>query len=82
MKVKKIKTIHCKDVAKHLCENLDQKLNSRFCRQVRKHLQECPDCTADLDSLKKTISLFRNISSPSVPDSVHKKLFAVLKLKP
>jgi predicted anti-sigma-YlaC factor YlaD len=82
MKTKRVKIVHCKDVAKHLCENLDHQLNSLMCREIKKHLQECPNCTAYLDSLKKTISLYQSVSTPHLSSSVHKKLCAVLKLKP
>jgi predicted anti-sigma-YlaC factor YlaD len=81
MKTKRLKIVRCKDVAKHLCENLDQQLNSRLCREIKKHLQECPNCTAYLDSLKKTISMYRSVSTPRMPNSAHKRLYAVLKLK-
>ena len=81
MKSKRVKIVHCKDVAKHLCENLDQQLNSRMCREIKKHLQDCPNCTAYLDSLKKTISLYQGVSTPPLSNSAHKKLYAVLKLK-
>ena len=80
MKTKPLHAVQCKDVAKQLCENLDQQMNSRLCREIKKHLRECPNCTADLDSLKKTISLYKNVPSPRLPNSVHKKLYAVLKL--
>jgi hypothetical protein len=82
MKTKRERAVHCKEVTKHVCEHLDEKMNSPRCRQIRKHLQGCPDCTAYLDGLKKTIELYRNISNPRVPQSAHKKLFAALKLEP
>jgi len=80
MKTKHERAVRCKEATKHVCEHLDEEMDSPRCRQIRKHLQECPDCTAYLDGLKKAIKLYRTIPNPHVPHSAHKKLFAVLKL--
>jgi len=82
MKTKRELAVRCEEVTKHVCEHLDEQMDSPRCRQLRKHLQECPDCTAYLDGLKKTIKLYRNISTPRVSQSVHKELLAALKLDP
>ena len=55
MKTKTVNKLSCNEVAKYVCENLDEYLNSRECSAIRKHLQTCPKCTKQLDSLKKTV---------------------------
>lgn len=55
---------HCRDVFRHICGNLDEDLNSRKCRSIKKHLQGCPDCRGYLDSLKETILLYRRYPVP------------------
>jgi predicted anti-sigma-YlaC factor YlaD len=80
MKTKRKRAVRCEEVTKHVCEHLDEQMDSPRCRQIRKHLQGCPDCTAYLDGLKKMIKLYRTTPNPHVPRSAHKKLFAVLKL--
>lgn len=79
MKTRLIKVRDCRDVARHLCENLDYEMNSRECREIRRHLRACPNCSAYLDSLKKTLRLYRKLPDPRVPSKVRKKLHAVLK---
>lgn len=56
--------IKCSDVVKHLCEELDADLNSRRCRDLRRHLKRCPNCRAYLDSLKKAIQLYQAVPPP------------------
>lgn len=80
MKQRIVKIHNCRDVTKHICANLDEGMHSDKCREIRKHLRRCPNCTAYLDSLKKTVSLYRNVPDPHVPNSARKKLYAVLKL--
>ena len=65
----------CKNIYHHICENLDADINSPKCKAIKKHLDECPDCSAYLDSLKKTIVLYRRETGPTVALSVHNRLW-------
>jgi hypothetical protein len=79
--MKKRKTVmKCADIFRHICDNLDENIDSPECREIRKHIEECPDCVAYLDSLKKTIRLYRIYPGPTVPAVVHKRLYATLNL--
>jgi len=74
------KTLKCSSVLDHICNELDTKISSRKCQEIRRHLARCPNCTAYLDSLKKTIRLYATYPHPHVPAKNRKKLLAVLKL--
>ncbi len=78
----KLKKIDCLDVAKHVCGDLDEHMDSPECRAIRKHMESCPNCTAYLDSLKKTVLIYQHIPDKRFPKRARKKLFATLKLKP
>jgi len=78
----KKKTVHCPDVLKHICEELDTKLTTAQCRELKRHLSKCPNCTAYLDSLKTTIKLYSSVPTEHPPQKLRKQLFATLKLKP
>jgi predicted anti-sigma-YlaC factor YlaD len=75
----KIKNIQCKEALKHICDKLDVGLNSPRCKTIKKHIRECPDCIAYLDSIKRTIRLYRAYPIPTIPKRVQKKLFDSLK---
>jgi predicted anti-sigma-YlaC factor YlaD len=77
----KTKTMNCADVVDHICDELDTKLSSAKCREIKRHLAKCPNCTAYLDSMKKTIRLYSTYPDPRIPAKARKKLFAVLKLR-
>ncbi len=70
----------CNDVYLYICTNLDQNLNSARCRRIKRHIAECPDCSAYLDSLRKTISLYREYPTPHIPLSVHRRLFKAIRI--
>ncbi len=78
--MKKPKLIRCSDVAAHICDNLDSELDQKRCREIRRHIKDCPNCYAYLDSMKKTVHLYRIERTPSVPSRVRRELFAVLNL--
>jgi len=77
----KKKTLNCKDVYNKLCNSLDEDLNSPRCLEIKRHLSDCPNCKAYLDSLKKTITLYREYPKPKLPKIIHKKLLRNLKLQ-
>jgi len=64
----------CRHVYQHICDHLDEDLSSARCRRIRQHLEACPDCAAYLDSLKRTILLYRSAPTPAVPPVVHRAL--------
>jgi predicted anti-sigma-YlaC factor YlaD len=76
----KKKLIRCSEVSKHICDNLDSRLDSPQCREIRRHIHECPNCYAYLDSVKKTVHLYRVEDIPHVSERTRRKLMAVLKL--
>jgi len=68
----------CRDAYRYVCDNLDQNLDSPRCREIRRHLESCPDCMAYLDSVKKTVSFYHAMPAPKVPRGTHKLLLQAL----
>lgn len=62
--------IKCTDVAKHVLDHLDLKINSSVYKEVKKHLERCANCAAYLDSVKKTVKLYRIIPHLHIPRAV------------
>jgi predicted anti-sigma-YlaC factor YlaD len=76
----KTKLPKCSDVIKHLCEQLDTDIDSRKCRQLKRHLERCPNCRSYLNSLKNTIQLYARIPAPRASREVQRRLFTLLNL--
>ena len=72
--------MRCKQAYRFICENIDQDLNSPRCRQIKKHLDDCPDCSAYLESLRQTVRLYKKSPTPGVPASVHEHLIRAIDL--
>ena len=71
----------CSEVYRHICDNLDQRLRTARCREIRRHLALCPDCRAYLSSLKTTVKLYRSIPSPQLPKAAHDRLMRTLRAR-
>jgi hypothetical protein len=69
----------CTDVYLHICDNLDQRLGTRRCREIRMHLRVCRNCSAYLTSLKRTVVLYQSVPSPRLPREAHDRLIRALK---
>lgn len=72
--------LSCSEVYTHLCDNLDSQLDTESCRIIKEHLKECDNCSAMLDSLKKTVYLYKNYPTPELPAKTRSELFAVIKI--
>jgi len=70
-----------RDVMNRICDDLELSSNSRRCAEIKKHLKECRDCTAYLDSVRKTITLYRNYPPPKPTKAAKKKLYAIIPLR-
>ena len=77
----KKKAIKCREVFSYICDNLDERLDSPQCRELRSHLTRCPNCLAYLDSLKKTVGLYRRYSHPRLSGKARRELHRNLKLR-
>lgn len=69
----------CLDVYIHVCENLDQRLGTRRCLQIRKHLEACPDCRAYMESLKSTVAMIRSLPHPRLSRAAHERMLVALR---
>ncbi len=71
----------CSNVFRHICDNLDNKLRTKRCREIRLHLKSCPDCKAYLASLKCTVTLYRSLPSPRLSRAAHDRLLRALEAR-
>lgn len=72
--------ITCKDVIEHICENLGEELNSPKCASIKKHLEECSNCSKYMQSIFKTINFYKNYNA-EFSEGAHKRLIEALGLK-
>ncbi len=62
-----------------ICAELGEDLDSPSCKALREFIQTCPNCAAFVDSVKKTIRLYREYR-PEASGDVRLKLLKTLNL--
>ncbi|HKZ43551.1 MAG TPA: anti-sigma factor [Anaerolineales bacterium] len=74
---------NCQSMLLLLSDFIDGELNSEFCEAIEDHLAECPDCSIVVDTLKRTISLYKesSIKPVRVPEDVRERLYKCLDLE-
>ena len=73
-------TMKCKEMLGALSDYIDGELEARLCAEIEAHMQGCPDCQVMVDTLRKTVVLYRRHGQVEVPADVQSRLHTVLKL--
>jgi predicted anti-sigma-YlaC factor YlaD len=68
------------EVLDQLCETLGEDTGSPACDALRAHLEKCPGCRAYVDSLMKTIGLYRVADDARAPDHLKDRLYRAMSL--
>src|SRR5262245_60033475 len=73
--------VNCSDVLSQLSDYLDAEAAQELCAQLEAHLSECSTCRIQIDTVKKTISLYRSVDPLECPEQVRMRLHAVLSFE-
>ena len=69
----------CEKVRQLMSEYLDDELRGAVFEEVRLHLERCPDCELEVDTVKKTIRLYRAAPQAEVPVDIRIRLQDVIR---
>ena len=70
--------VDCNEVLEQLSEYLDEEAREDLCRSIEQHLHQCKDCRFFVDTVKKTIMLYRADRLVEMPPAVTDQLQAAL----
>ena len=77
----KINNMDHREIVKQICDFMGEDLDAPACREVAEHLKICPTCQVQLDTVKRTVTICRDIvDHEKLPVDVSKRLFSVLNL--
>lgn len=71
----------CHDLLDQLSDYVDGELEESLCVELEAHLAECPNCRIMVDTVRKTITLYRSQVPDRLPPDVEARLYKVLKLE-
>ncbi|MFO7632750.1 MAG: zf-HC2 domain-containing protein [Caldilinea sp.] len=70
----------CKHLLADLSDYLDGEAAAEVCAEIERHLADCADCRAVVDTLRKTVYLYRTLPQPSFSDEARAHLITALSL--
>jgi len=71
----------CHELLNSLSDYVDGTLGEELCVELERHLSDCENCQVVIDTLKKTIYLYKvTAESPEVPEDVRQRLYHRLDL--
>jgi predicted anti-sigma-YlaC factor YlaD len=72
---------NCRALLSSLSDFVDGVLDDELCDEIERHMGECENCRIVVDTLRKTISLYRSTSSTAeLPDAIRERLYHRLDL--
>jgi len=72
--------MNCREVRAKMSELLDAEVAAEVMNELKGHLHDCEDCRIQVNTLKRTIELYKRMPSQNVPGAVEERLFKILKL--
>lgn len=70
----------CRDLLDGLSDYLEGDAPSELCAEIERHLAECDKCRIVVDTLRKTVTLYRQLPQPEMPESARERLYKRLDL--
>ena len=72
--------VTCHDLLEGLSDYLDGEAPSELCAEIEHHLAECGKCRIVVDTLRQTVSLYRQLPKPAMPEPARERLYKRLDL--
>ena len=72
---------NCQHLLGQLSDYIDGELGQAMCQEIERHLAGCQNCRVVVDTLGKTVALYRTQGQTTVPSDVEERLYKVLNLE-
>jgi anti-sigma factor RsiW len=71
----------CREMLSSLSDYVDGDLGDEICDEIERHMADCENCRVVVDTLRKTISLYRTVgASTELPEGARQRLYHRLDL--
>jgi anti-sigma factor RsiW len=72
--------VTCHDLLDGLSDYLDGEAPDELCAEIERHLAGCDKCRIVVDTLRKTVTLYRQLPRPEMAASARERLYKRLDL--
>ena len=71
----------CEDLLKMLNDYVDGDIDPSICEEFQRHLEGCDPCKVVVDTVRKTITLYRDAEVYEIPLDFRNRLHALIREK-
>lgn len=71
---------NCLDLLDGLSDFLDGEASAELCAEIRRHMSGCDKCRVVVDTLGKTVKLYRQLPKADMTEGARERLYRVLDL--
>lgn len=72
---------NCQHLLNDLSDFLDGEASAEICAEIERHLAGCENCRVMVDTLRKTVVLYRELPQPELPQDARRRLYHALDLE-
>ena len=70
----------CRRLLASLSDYVDGLLDDALCREIEAHMAGCDNCRIVVNTLAKTVDLYRTVPAPELPAEIAQRLYSSLNL--
>ncbi len=71
----------CQELKAQLSDYIDGEVDPALCKELEEHLANCDNCRIVVDTVRKTILLYRDYGAAPMPAPAHERLVKALHLR-
>ncbi len=71
----------CEELLKAISDYIDGDIDPSICEELEKHLKDCEPCQIVIDTVRKTILLFKGTEPYELPYEIKERLHNLLREK-
>ena len=72
---------NCRHMLGDLSDYLDGEASDELCAEIERHMDGCEECRIVVDTLRKTVFLYRELPRPAMSDDARQRLYQSLDLQ-
>jgi anti-sigma factor RsiW len=71
----------CKEFLNEVSDYLDEGIDAELRAKLETHITECPNCWVIVDTMRKTIQIYKGMDAYSIPADVQARLMRAIEKK-
>ena len=72
---------NCRHMLGDLSDYLDGEASDELCAEIERHMDGCDECHIVVDTLRKTVFLYRELPRPVMSENARQRLYQSLDLQ-